>query len=163
LNTTHNDLLATIGLERRAYLARCMSTVDGRREIATTTTVIDAMLTWSLENISILDFASAVEKDQCSLGFRKRADGNLLWEAYPEGPTSSAKLSFFTRASTYMTPGVEAKLRERFSAELSTSLVKRAGTVIGLPVRALASAERREKLFQFLSSACRDPNHISAS
>jgi hypothetical protein len=150
-----------ISIERQKYIGDCKGFPAGLRNIDKIVTVLDVVLEWSLENVSILEFASSAGKTQNSLGFKKLADNNLLWESYPEGKGSSAKLVFFTRASSYLTNEAEANLRSRFVADLGVARQIKSGAVMELPIKRFATGKQLESLLQFLSWASREPSNFA--
>lgn len=124
--------------------------------------VIDSLIRWSLEHPDIVGFSSAAAKEQHSLGFHKRADGNLLWEAYPGGRSSESKLCFFTRSWTYLSAAADHELRERFVVDLKVTSAGKPKAVIGLPVKGLRDEERRAKLFAYFEWTLQQPRFSAA-
>jgi hypothetical protein len=146
--------------ERNSYLIACRRTPEGRRNVEKVMEVIDALIKWSLDRPSILEFAYALDKDQKTLGFKKRADGNLIWETYPDGERTDAKLSFFTRAGMYMSSEAQTNLLRRFLVDLRVTRKIDLGSVMELPVKRFAMHGQLERLLDFVSWACDEPAHF---
>jgi hypothetical protein len=156
------DIPENIQAELANYIEACRKTPRGRRNSSEVVAVVTAIVKWSLDRPSLLEFASAQDKDQKTLGFAKTFDENLLWETYPDGKETDAKLCLFTRARNYMSAEAHANLFKRFVADLGVTRKISTTSVMELPVIRFAKQEKLDQLIRFLSWACSQPDHFGS-